>query len=323
MSELIEFIADNKLRLDLALAQETGKSRSLIKAQVLASNVRVNGTVHIKPSYVLSPGDRVEAELDLNEPSSIVEPVQGNLSILFEDDSLIVLNKPQGLVVHPTPTFKGPTLVHYLLHHFGEIADSVETNSLRPGIVHRLDKGTSGVLIVAKNRSALENLSKQFKDRVVEKEYEAIVWGMPPINGTIQSSIGRDRTHRHKMSSRTTKGRESTTRFERTLNQPPLSVVTLYPLSGRTHQIRVHLSEKGFPIVGDSLYSGRGHRKMNHRMPEELQTMLEPLEHPCLHARRLSFNHPVTGERVMFEAERPAIFGEILNLLEKLPLGPS
>ena len=193
-------VQTNGLRLDAFLASQLENSRSFIQEQIKAGQVSINGAVQTKPGLRLKSGDNVEGSLSHTEPL-LLSPIKGPLDILHEDDDILVINKSQGLVVHPAPGLEDPTLVHFLLHYMQQDPNFVASSEDRPGIVHRLDRGTSGVILVAKHRIALEKLSAQFKNREVRKEYWAVVWGRPPLQGKVETAIGRDLRNRKKISS--------------------------------------------------------------------------------------------------------------------------
>jgi 23S rRNA pseudouridine1911/1915/1917 synthase len=202
-----------------------------------------------------------------------------------------------------------------LLFHLQPAADFSSLSPVRPGIVHRLDRGTSGCLVVAKNRKTLELLSSQFKNREVEKQYEAIVWGKMKDEGVFRSSIGRHPQDRKRMSTRALEGREAETRWKNLYSSSHFTWVRLFPKTGRTHQLRVHLSEGGFPIVGDPLY-GKRSRLIKHLSPT-VQEALSGVKATFLHAGRLSFRHPTEGSQLVFEAPLPKAFADMIALLKK------
>lgn len=309
----MKLLVNRHSRLDLYVAVETGRSRSFVKHQILTSRVSLNGEVIDKPSQKLKPEDVLDIEFNEQAPLSLL-PIEKQLTVLYEDEDLIVLNKEQGWVVHPASAHRGETLVHYLLYYFQNTADFAASAPLRPGIVHRLDRGTSGCLVVAKHRPALENLCKQFKDRTVEKEYEAIVWGRAKASGLIATAIGRHLSDRKRMSAKTRLGKEAQTRFETMALFNHFSWVRLLPKTGRTHQLRVHLSEAGHPMVGDILYGKK--RDLSH-FSEGLRALLQPIRYPFLHARRISFTQPTTGKRIMVEADLPESFQKVLAQLSR------
>lgn len=312
MAEAVVYRVTAPSRLDLFLSVETGRTRNFVKYQIKKSRVAVNGNVVDKPSHKVRANDTIECRF-IEEGGIGLQPVEMALEILYEDPDLLVLNKAQGWVVHPASAHKGETVVHYLLHHFRNSPGFSDTSPTRPGVVHRLDRGTSGCLLIAKHRAALESLSQQFKDRVVEKEYEAVVWGKTPKGGVMKNSIGRHRSDRKKMSSKTRMGKDALTKFETVGVYASMSWVRLMPKTGRTHQLRVHLSEMGNPIVADSLYGRK--RNLDH-LSESQRSILEASEFPYLHARRLSFQQPTTKQQVTVEARRPKIFDELLAALK-------
>lgn len=305
-------------RIDLFLSRVSGQSRMFVKSQIEAGHVLLNGVPVSKGASKLTSGDEVTAQFE-EETRLDLTPVKGPLDILYEDTDIIVLNKSQGVVVHPAAGHRGETLVHYLLHHLQTAPDFVETSPVRPGIVHRLDVGTSGVIVIAKNRLALENLSAQFKERTVAKEYEALAWGkMTRTSGLFNSAIGRHPTDRKRMSSKSTLLRPAETRYEVIRQFAHFIHVRLSPKTGRTHQLRVHLSENKNSIVGDGMYGGQTTHGRLVAFPAELRKPLADCDHPCLHARSLKLDHPVTKQRMAFEAPRPKKWDDLLKLLDKL-----
>jgi 23S rRNA pseudouridine1911/1915/1917 synthase len=310
------FVAEAPIRLDLFLARATGKSRAFVQEQIALGSVRVNGSPAAKASQPLKAGDAVTVSWTEMAPKPL-RAVPYSLEILHEDRDMLVINKPQGVVTHPGAGTRGPTLVNYLMHHLQHDSafarDFKETD--RPGIVHRLDRGTSGVICVAKHRSALEKISAQFKERQVSKIYEAIVWGKLTGQGVFRSPIGRDPQNRKKMSSKSPTGREAQTEWAVAAAFAQFTHVRLFPKTGRTHQLRVHLSEGRHPIVGDKTYGGkRATEKLP--LPEALKVFLEPIGDTFLHAAELRLAQPSTGEAMTFRARRPPAFDEFLALLQ-------
>jgi 23S rRNA pseudouridine1911/1915/1917 synthase len=242
------------------------------------------------------------------------------LPILYQDEDLIVVDKPAGMVVHPAAGHASGTLVNALLHHVGDLSGI--GGEKRPGIVHRLDRGTSGLMVIAKHDAAHEELSRQFRDREVEKEYIALVWGEVQAGRRIDAPIGRDPSNRKRMSAdglqrgrgggdsaRQRRSREAVTRIMRAERIRALTLLQVAIHTGRTHQIRVHLSAIGHPVVGDSLYGG-----IRRRMPGDLRAVTH-LERPFLHAARLAFSHPRDGRRMEFTSELPADLQLVLDQL--------
>jgi 23S rRNA pseudouridine1911/1915/1917 synthase len=230
------------------------------------------------------------------------------LPILYQDSDLIVVDKPAGMVVHPAAGHETGTLVNALLHHVTDLSGI--GGEKRPGIVHRLDRGTSGLMVVAKHDAAHEELARQFHDREVEKEYIALVWGEVMAGRRIDAPIGRDPVNRQKMSAKARRSREAVTRivraehFGRTLTLAHVAIHT-----GRTHQIRVHLSAIGHPIVGDPLYGG-----VHRRVPGDLRAVTH-LDRPFLHAARLAFTHPTDRRPMEFTSALPADLQRVLDEL--------
>jgi 23S rRNA pseudouridine1911/1915/1917 synthase len=261
------------------------------------------GRVTTAAGAPLAPDDRVSAGLaaevrPLPRPEPAARPEDIPLDVLYEDADLLVVNKPAGLVVHPAPGHPGGTLVNALLHACPEMAGA-GADALRPGIVHRLDRDTSGALVVAKTESAALALSRQFAGREVEKRYAALVHGEPrPARGRIETVIGRSRSDRKKMSARVARGREAVTEYEVVERLGPLSLVAVRILTGRTHQIRVHMAHIGCPVAGDRAY---GRPALDRRLPA-------PPPRQMLHAEDLAFRHPRTGAALRFHALRPADF---------------
>lgn len=291
-------------RLDAYLARVLpDQSRSRIARLIEGGHVTVDGRPS-KPSLRLRGGEAVQVVVPPPAPADI--PAEAiPLDVLYEDGELIVLNKPSGLVVHPGAGRRTGTLVNALLHRCPDLAGIGD--KVRPGIVHRLDRDTSGAMVAAKTERAHRSLAAQFKDRTVEKEYLAVVAGrMPKKAGIIEAAIGRHATERKKMTTRTRRGREAVTEYRVIAEGERASLLSVRILTGRTHQIRVHMAAMGHPVLGDAAYGGKSAR------PADI-----PLPRQMLHARRLALAHPVTGERLSFTAPVPA---DMRNLLERLRL---
>ena len=295
-------------RLDVFLTSVlSGQSRSQIQRLIKEGNVRVAGR-EAKANQPVKIGQEIAVDVPAPiDPAPRPEALP--LPIVYQDADLIVVDKPAGMVVHPAAGHETGTLVNALLHHVDDLSGI--GGEKRPGIVHRLDRGTSGLMVIAKHDAAHEELSRQFHDREVEKEYVALVWGEVMAGRRIDAPIGRDAGDRKKMSSapaRVRRSREAVTRvvraehFGRVLT---LASVAIY--TGRTHQIRVHLSAIGHPIVGDPLYGG-----VHRRVPGDIRAVTH-LERPFLHAARLAFTHPGDRRRMEFTSDLPDDLQRVLD----------
>lgn len=286
-------------RIDKYIAAHISElSRAEVQRLIKDGFVTLNGAA-VKPSQRVEPGDRIEVQVPPPEPAELI-PERIPLDVVYEDTDVILINKPAGLVVHPAAGHASGTLVNAILAHVPDLAGI--GGELRPGIVHRLDKDTSGLILIAKNDVALRNLQFQFKNRVVSKIYLALVEGkLTPERGRIDVPIGRDPRERKRMAVLPGRGRPAQTEYRVLEYLGEYSLVEIRPLTGRTHQIRVHLAAVGHPVVGDPVY-GRRQRKL-------------PLARQFLHAWRLSFNLPPTGERITFTAPLPEDLRRVLTLL--------
>jgi len=280
-----------------------GQSRSQIQKLIADGRVAVSRGV-ARANLTMREGDRVTVDIPEAAPSTVAGEALP-LEIIHQDADVAVLNKPAGMVVHPAAGHASGTLVNALIHHIPDLSGI--GGETRPGIVHRLDRGTSGVMVIAKNDAAHKELSRQFHDREVEKEYIALVWGVVQAGRRIDASIGRDPTNRQKMSARAKHAREAVTRITRVHHMPGVTLCQVAIHTGRTHQIRVHLSAIGHPIVGDALYGG-----VHRRVLGDIRAV-QRLKRPFLHAERLMFHHPRDGRRMEFTAPLPADLQQVLD----------
>ena len=308
---------DQGKRLDQFLSEvDLNLSRSQAKKLIEAQFIHLNGKP-TKPSVHVKTDDRVSGILPEPTPLSL-EPEALPLSILYEDPSIIVIDKPAGMVVHPAAGNPAGTLVNALIYHCKDLAGI--NGVLRPGIVHRLDKDTSGVMVVAKNDGAYRHLTKQFKNRIVEKVYLAVVYGtLGQKEGSIDADIGRHPSERKRMSTRAKRGRPALTQWRVLERFKGLTFLELVPKTGRTHQIRVHLASIGHPILGDPLYGKK--RKLGAIEDSTVRKCMETIGRQALHAHRLGFIHPQTGERVEFVSPIPQDMKELLEVLRSQTAG--
>jgi len=303
---LVASTNDEGRRLDQFLTRQLPDlSRSRIQRLIADGHVRI-ARGRLRPGLPLTAGLEVEVTVPPPVRASPV-PEALALPILFEDDDIVVIDKPAGMVVHPAAGHARGTVVNALLHHVKGLSGI--GGETRPGIVHRLDRGTSGVMVVAKHDRAHRELARQFHDREVGKEYLALVWGTMRAGQVLDAAIGRDPRHRQRMSSRSRRAKPATSRIVSVEPHGSVSLVRVTIGTGRTHQIRVHLSEAGHAIVGDAVYRS-GRRK--------LPAALADLDRPFLHAARLTFTHPTSGRSMTFEAPLPADLRSRLDALKEV-----
>jgi len=288
------------VRIDAFLAERLDMSRNAVQRAIQSGEITFSNGGAIKKNYVAVPGDRFVC--DLMPPAEIEAiPQDIPLDVVYEDDAVIVVNKPRGMVVHPAPGHADGTLVNALLYHCASSLSGVG-GVFRPGIVHRLDKDTSGLIIVAKSDGAHQALSDQLRDRTMDRIYEAVVIGRVGEDaGIIDSPIGRHPTDRKRMSTSAKIARDAVTRYTVLTRYNGYTHVRCQLESGRTHQIRVHMASIGHPPLGDLAY---GRKK-----PEK------GISGQCLHARSLAFDHPVSGERIALSTDLPGYFADVLGRL--------
>jgi len=305
---------DPPRRVDLYLSEALPRfTRSKIQELIKTGDVRLND-LPTKASIKVKPGDTLTVYPRERMPSRAV-PEEIPLDILYDDDSLIIINKPAGMVVHEGAGRTGGTLVNALLYHFGTL--SHRGNLQRPGIVHRLDKDTSGVMVAAKNDMSHHHLAQQFKAHSIKRRYRALVWGTLKENeGTVDLPIGRHSSDRKKMSVRTSGGRRAVTHYKVIKQYDSFSLLELALETGRTHQIRVHLSHLHHPVVGDQTY---GRKSIPPHLPKPLLDGLKRFKRQALHAALLGFTHPLTKRYMEFTAPLPADMEQLIALVEQVP----
>lgn len=300
----------NDKRLDIVLSTQSSiSSRSVAKKMINSGSVQLNASnENIAPKKTVYTGDIISFSLIPQETTDII-PIAHPLDIIFEDAFLLVVNKPSGMVVHPAAGHHSDTLVNYLAHH----TDLSSQDSIRPGIVHRIDKDTSGLLVVAKDNDTHEKLAQQFERHSIQRIYQAIIWGTPKTGkGTIDQPIGRHPTNRKKFSVKAS-GKNAVTHWKILKRFTHLSLIECQLETGRTHQIRVHLNSIGHSVLGDPVY-GR-FRNFAKKYPEELKTTLKQVSGQCLHAISLGFIHPQTQEQMNFQSDLPMEMQKVLTIL--------
>jgi len=307
-------LKQSKERIDVYLTHQIqDASRSKIRQAIDEGLVLVNGG-RVKPSHVVAPGEVIDITLP-RPPRMDAQPENIPLDILFEDDQLLIVNKPAGMVTHPAYGNYMGTLVNALLHHCKRLSE-VNTE-LRPGIVHRLDKDTTGLMVVAKSDAAHHFLARQFSKRTIEREYWALVWGrFKQPTGTIEASLGRSKRDRKKVTV-TVDGKHAVTEYEVIKEYEFLSLVRLKLKTGRTHQIRVHLAHVGHPVFGDPAYGGRSATwgGLEGKKAQRAQNLLKLISRQALHAKTIGFVHPLTKELTRFDSELPADMKGVLARL--------
>ena len=309
--------ADHNRRLDAIVAAHLPDCSRSLAANLIGNHKILVDNQPKKPGYRVKFGEQIHGRIPAPEAVEY-KPESIPLDILYQDSDVVVLNKPAGLVVHPAPGHASGTLVNALLHHCPDLGGI--GGEIRPGIVHRLDKDTSGTIVVAKNAAALEALAKQFKDRTVRKTYLALVYGeLKKDAGTIDLPIGRHPVHRKQMSTTTHKGRQAETVWQVREQFPGIALLELTLKTGRTHQIRVHCAAMGRPVVGDPIYRNRKLLKKNDKLsiaiPSPLADQLQAIPRQMLHAWRLGFVHPQTGRGMSFESPIPADMQALIDAL--------
>ena len=311
----------NNKRIDQVVANQYPKiSRTKVNKIIKNKLLKLNGKTFNDPSAKVKLGDQI-AFINLQEESVDLVPKKMDLKIIFEDEDIIIIDKPIGMVVHPGAGNFENTMVNGLLYHCKNKLSGISGED-RPGIVHRIDKDTSGLLVVAKNDQAHSFIAKQFEEHTIKRSYLVFVHGiLRPLHGRIETLIGRNKTNRQKMSADVAKGKEAITNYE-TLEVfkgskiLDISLVKCVLETGRTHQIRVHMSHKGNPILGDQTY-GKKIKKLR-GVDQEFEDILKSLKRQALHAHTLGFVHPKTNQDVFYASELPEDLNKLKNRLETL-----
>ena len=316
-------ISFNDYRIDKFLQSKiTELSRTRLQSLIYDGEVKLNDTIIDSPAKKIKEKDNIK----INFPApkkTLIKPNKISLNILYDDKDIIVINKSSGVVVHPGAGNYENTIVNGLLYKYQNKLSSIG-GKLRPGIVHRIDKDTSGVIVVAKNDDAHINLSEQFRNHTIERVYEALVWGsLKPQNGKITERISRNFKNRQLMAVRKEKGKIAVTNYKtlkifHNLNLPKISHLECRLETGRTHQIRVHMNFKGNPILGDKSY-GKSKKKFKEINPI-IEKEINNFNRQALHAKSLGFTHPKTKKEIFFEAERPKDFHQLIKNLKKASL---
>ena len=308
-------------RLDIILVKLLPSlSRSNLKKIIELKQVKINNSIVESPSKKLKENDNIEVSLIPHVEIKIL-PANIKLNIVFEDKDILIINKPAGMVVHPGAGNHNNTLVNALIYKYKKKLSDVNGNT-RPGIVHRIDKETSGLLVVAKNNNAHSSLGKQFSNHTIKRTYQALSWGiLRPLSGRIETLIGRSRKNRQLMSATEISGKKAVTNYTTVKvfeikDIPKISFIECELETGRTHQIRVHMAYKGCSLLGDQQYGKKNlkYKKIN----EDFESKLKILNRQALHAKSLGFFHPTTKKFMSFESKLPQDFKKILDLLNKL-----
>jgi 23S rRNA pseudouridine1911/1915/1917 synthase len=324
MKNIINFIIkedDNNKRVDTILANhDKSLSRTRVKNLILDSKLKINEKIIQDPSIKTKLNDKIELEIVEPKKQSL-KPYNFKLNIIHEDEDLIVIDKPSGISMHPGAGNYDNTIVNALMNYDSKNLSDIG-DELRPGIVHRIDKDTSGLIVIAKNNSTHEKLSLQFSEHTITRVYQTLIWGkLRPQKGTIETFITRSSKNRQMMEVSSSKGRKAITHYE-TLEVfendkvPTFSFIQCKLETGRTHQIRVHMSYKGNNILGDKKYKKKFKKFKN--IDEDLNNKILNLDRQFLHAKQLGFDHPRIGERLEFSSNIPIELNDILKKLRKL-----
>ena len=317
----VEEIGNNP-RLDKFLAAKFNDiTRTQIKKIIISKNLSINNKIVSSPSQKVRIGDKISFSISENK-NEYIKPEKIKIDIVYEDNDLIVLDKPSGIVVHPGAGNKSGTLVNGLVYHYNKNLSDLN-GIYRPGIVHRIDKETSGLIVVAKNNFSHAKLAKQFSDHTIKRKYLALIWGvLRPLKGKIITLISRSKKNRQLMSVSEISGKKAITNYK-TLKVfandeiPKISLVECVLETGRTHQIRVHLSHKGNGLIGDKKYGKQKKMKFK-KINKKVEEVLKSFNRQALHAQNLGFTHPSKNRQIEFGSKLPQDFKKILDILEKL-----
>ena len=317
----VEEIGNNP-RLDKFLAAKFNDiTRTQIKKIIISKNLSINNKIVSSPSQKVKIGDKISFSISENK-NEYIKPEKIKIDIVYEDNDLIVLDKPSGIVVHPGAGNKSGTLVNGLVYHYNKNLSDLN-GIYRPGIVHRIDKETSGLIVVAKNNFSHAKLAKQFSDHTIKRKYLALIWGvLRPLKGKIITLISRSKKNRQLMAVSEISGKKAITNYK-TLKVfandeiPKISLVECVLETGRTHQIRVHLSHKGNGLIGDKKYGKQKKMKFK-KINKKVEEVLKNFNRQALHAQSLGFTHPSKNRQIEFGSKLPQDFKKILDILEKL-----
>jgi|TARA_B100001079_G_C16385487_1_gene504180 23S rRNA pseudouridine1911/1915/1917 synthase len=323
MKNIINLIVEknsDKKRVDVFIISKCKQlSRTRIKNLILDDKLKINGKINQLVSKKINVGDKISIEIPEPKKTSL-KPYNFKLDIVYQDSDLIVINKPAGISMHPGPGNYDNTVINALMS-YEKIKLSNIGGELRPGIIHRIDKDTSGLVVIAKNNFSHENISKQFSDHSIDRIYNALVWGkLRPQSGIIETLITRSSKNRQLMNVSFAKGKKAITNYK-TLkifegkNIPTMSLIECKLETGRTHQIRVHMNYKGNQIVGDKKYKKKYKKLKN--VNHEIDTSILNLNRQFLHAKILGFIHPISGKKLFFQSNLPNELKKIINVLEK------
>ena len=324
MNKTIEFSVDKAdigKRIDIFLSKNLNRiTRSYIKKLIKEKKLKINNQLILTPATKVKINDKISFLINKKD-ESVLKPKKIKLNIVFEDSDILIINKPKGMTVHPGAGNLENTLANALAYKYKKKLSNI-SGTLRPGIVHRIDKDTSGLLVVAKNNFAHSELGKQFSKHTISRKYQCLVWGViRPLNGRIETLITRNRYNRQLMQVSEHRGKKAITNYKTikvfgSKEIPRISLVNCYLETGRTHQIRVHLKYKGTSILGDNQYGGK---KLNFKKSnQKFLDTLKKIKGQALHAETLGFNHPTKNKYLSFRAEPPSDFKKMLNLLSKL-----